>query len=292
MSGYQPVYRSILDSTIARDHVARHVYEDLLKLADFHTGIVDMTVDAIARRTNVPEELVRHGIGELEKPDPESRCKLEGGRRLVRLDPERAWGWRIVTFLDHQEEIRLEGKRRRQDAYRERKAEDEGRGEDFQRLRRSRVTEEASRGDAKRLKASRGAGSESRVTEGEGEREKEERGGGAPPPVSSSKGNGKDPLTKWRLPIKDSKPWRIPLSCIEPWRGKLTDDTIHDEIEKLVRLRQNDPFDSPRAAKAKVAIWLERQVEHEAKKATPPEPSPTGNPKVTNLAEALKLGSS
>jgi hypothetical protein len=121
MSGYQPVYRSILDSTIARDHVARHVLEDLLKLADYRTGIVDMTIDAIARRTNVPEELVRHGIEELEKPDPDSRCKLEGGRRIVRLDPERAWGWRVVTYLDHQEEIKREGNRRRQADYKDRK---------------------------------------------------------------------------------------------------------------------------------------------------------------------------
>lgn len=112
----------------------------------------------------------------------------------------------------------------------------------------------------------------------------EEKTGGGPPPSFSSKGNGKDPLTKWRLPIKDSKPWRIPLSCIEPWRGKLTDDTIHDELDKLVRLTQNDPFDSPRAARAKVASWLERQVTFQEKTKNPPEPSPSGNPTVNSMA--------
>ena len=151
--GYQPVYRSILDSSIARDHVVRHCFEDLLKLADFKTGVVDMTHSAIARRTNVPEEMVRHAIAELEQPDPESRNRTAEGRRIVRLDESRPWGWRIVNYLQYRHEVVLEGKRRRQAAYRERHKG------------KKPVTEGASRSDAKR-RARKTDNSVARVTEG------------------------------------------------------------------------------------------------------------------------------
>lgn len=183
MSGYQPVYRSILDSTIARDYVVRHVYEDLLKLADYRTAVVDMTIDAIARRTNAPEEMVRHGIEELEKPDPESRCKLEGGRRIVRLDPERPWGWRIVTYALHQEEVKRDGNRRRQADYRERKTDGIKRPPGRP---RKPVTEGALPSVTKRRRARR----EKPVTEGrikkEERRIKNEEIGAGPPSRSSA----------------------------------------------------------------------------------------------------------
>ncbi|MGA7992998.1 MAG: hypothetical protein WCC53_16335 [Thermoanaerobaculia bacterium] len=120
MSGYQPIFRSILDSSIARDHVVRHVFEDLLKLANWLTGEVDMTPDAISRRTNVPLDLVEHALKELAKPDASSRSPEAGGRRIVPIDPARPWGWRIVNYGSYREETRLEGKRRRQAEYRKR----------------------------------------------------------------------------------------------------------------------------------------------------------------------------
>ena len=119
MSGYQPIFRSILQSSIARDYVVRHVFEDLLKLADWNDGEVDMTYDAIARQTGMPEEMVREAIKKLMQPDPESRNQDEEGRRLVPIDEDRSWGWRIVTFQFYREQIRLDGKRRRQQAYRD-----------------------------------------------------------------------------------------------------------------------------------------------------------------------------
>lgn len=80
----------------------RLVFEDLLKLAD-KDGIVDMTRSAISRRTNVPIKIVSHGIGELEKPDRDSRSKEHEGRRIVRLDEHRDWGWRIVNYTKYRE---------------------------------------------------------------------------------------------------------------------------------------------------------------------------------------------
>ena len=97
---YARVFTQILDSSIAENYQVRHVFEDLLKLAD--DGIVDMTRQAIARRTNMPLDIVNDGIAILETPDPESRDPEEGGRRILRLDAPRDWGWRIVNWSKYE----------------------------------------------------------------------------------------------------------------------------------------------------------------------------------------------
>lgn len=122
---YAKIYESIFDSSIADDYEVRHVFEDLLKLAD-QDGVVNRTQEAIARRTNVPIEIVKRAIGELEKPDARSQSKECGGRRLVRLDPGRDWGWRIVNH----------------GYYRALRTAEEKRQADRERQRRIRGTEE------------------------------------------------------------------------------------------------------------------------------------------------------
>lgn len=96
MFGYAKIFQQIFDSSIANDWQVRHVFEDLLILAN-SDGVVDMTHDAISRRTNTPLEIVTRAIAELEKPDPQSRSDSEGGARLKRLDDHRTWGWWIVN---------------------------------------------------------------------------------------------------------------------------------------------------------------------------------------------------
>ncbi|HEU4345888.1 MAG TPA: hypothetical protein VFU31_30420, partial [Candidatus Binatia bacterium] len=81
-----------------------------LKLCDID-GVVDMTHEAISRRTNVPIEIIRRGIDELEKPDPKSRNAAHEGRRIVRLDEHRDWGWLIVNY-QHYRQIASEEQRR------------------------------------------------------------------------------------------------------------------------------------------------------------------------------------
>lgn len=96
MFGYGKIFQQIFDSSIADDWQVRHVFEDLIILSN-SDGVVDMTHDAIARRTNTPVEIVTRAISELEKPDPKSRSKTENGARLKRLDKHREWGWWIVN---------------------------------------------------------------------------------------------------------------------------------------------------------------------------------------------------
>lgn len=107
---YAKIFSQIFDSSIAENYEVRHVFEDLLKLCD-RDGVVDMTMEAIARRTNVPLEKVRHGIEELMKPDANSRSKEQEGRRLILVDSRRNWGWIIVNY-QHYRDIQNDEARR------------------------------------------------------------------------------------------------------------------------------------------------------------------------------------
>lgn len=55
MKTFAKIFPQIFDSSIARDLDVRTTFMDMLILADYN-GVVDMTHDAIARRTNRPEE--------------------------------------------------------------------------------------------------------------------------------------------------------------------------------------------------------------------------------------------
>jgi hypothetical protein len=109
---YGKLFAQMYDGTLATKGPwqALATFQQLIILADQH-GVVDMTADAIARRTTFPLEVIQLGIAELEKPDPDSRTPDEGGRRIVRLSDSRPWGWRIVNH-GHYRRIRTEEERR------------------------------------------------------------------------------------------------------------------------------------------------------------------------------------
>lgn len=107
---YAKVFAQIFDSSIAEDYNTRHVFMDLLVLADCE-GVIDMTLEAISRRTNVPQDRVESAIKILSNPDSKSRTKSEDGKRLIPIDPSREWGWIIVNY-DHYRLMRDEEGRR------------------------------------------------------------------------------------------------------------------------------------------------------------------------------------
>jgi hypothetical protein len=106
---YAKVFDQIFDSSISEDYVTRHVFMDLLVLAD-KDGVVDMTIPGIVRRTCVPVEIVTSAIEKLMQPDPHSRSTDHNGRRLLPLD-ERGWGWQIVNYSTYRN-LRTETDRR------------------------------------------------------------------------------------------------------------------------------------------------------------------------------------
>lgn len=107
---FAKIFAQILDSTIAENWKHRHVFMDLLVLADVD-GVVNMTLDAISRRTNLPLKMVAESVEALSQPDPSSQNKEHDGRRLIPIEAGRDWGWRIVSY-QYYRQIRDEEQRR------------------------------------------------------------------------------------------------------------------------------------------------------------------------------------
>lgn len=125
---FAKLFRQIFESSIAENYQTRHTFMDLLILADID-GVVDMTQEAISRITNVPIETVCEALEELEAPDEQSRNPAEDGRRIVRLDDHRDWGWQIVNYEAYRQ-IRDEEARRAY--FRERKREQRAKSKESQ----------------------------------------------------------------------------------------------------------------------------------------------------------------
>jgi len=111
------------DSTLCDDWRALITFQQLIVLCDAD-GIVDITPQAIARRTNIPIEHIEVGIELLEAPDPYSRTPDRDGVRIERLDEHRPWGWVIVNHAKYKhmkdsDEVR-ENNRKRKALQRER----------------------------------------------------------------------------------------------------------------------------------------------------------------------------
>jgi len=109
---YGKLFAQMYDGTLATKGPwqALVTFQQLVILAD-KTGIVDMTTEAIARRTTIPLDIIRIGITALEQPDSESRSPALGGRRITRLSDDREWGWQIVNY-EHYRNMRSADERR------------------------------------------------------------------------------------------------------------------------------------------------------------------------------------
>jgi|TARA_Y100000310_G_scaffold205687_1_gene206054 uncharacterized phage protein (TIGR02220 family) len=94
---YGKIFDQIYEGTLAGNWEVRVVFQDMIVLAE-PPGILDITSEALSGRTGVPLEIVKKAITHLEAPDPESRSREHEGRRIVRLDNERSWGWIIVNY--------------------------------------------------------------------------------------------------------------------------------------------------------------------------------------------------
>jgi hypothetical protein len=109
---YAKLFKSIYQGTLRGDSGGILVFTNLLANAD-QTGRVDMHPRAIAEEIGLDVERVKEILLRLEAPDDESRSPELEGRRIVRIDGHRAWGWEIVNYLKYRA-IRNEEDRREQ----------------------------------------------------------------------------------------------------------------------------------------------------------------------------------
>jgi len=119
---YAKIFESIYEGSLVEDWKALIVFQQLIVLCDSE-GVIDMTPTAISRRTNIPIDIINHGIEVLQETDSESRTKDEEGRRIILLDEHRAWGWFIVNHKKYRDltdyETIKEQNRERQRRHRE-----------------------------------------------------------------------------------------------------------------------------------------------------------------------------
>ena len=85
---------------MVEDWRALVTFQQMIVLCDAD-GIIDMTPSAISRRTGIPIEHIKAGIEILENEDPYSRTEGEDGRRIVRLEDHRPWGWYLVNHTKY-----------------------------------------------------------------------------------------------------------------------------------------------------------------------------------------------
>jgi len=97
---YGKLFSSMYDGSIYGRWEAIVTFQQLIILAD-KDGTVEMTPHALAARTSIPLKILNKGLEILESPDPSSRTPDEGGRRIIRIEPTRAWGWHITNYAKY-----------------------------------------------------------------------------------------------------------------------------------------------------------------------------------------------
>jgi hypothetical protein len=108
---YAKIFASMYDGTIVdAGWEAIVTFQQLLILSDSE-GVVDMTAEAISRRTTIPAHIIAKGLAVLILPDPHSRSQDCEGRRIELINDARPWGWRIVNYK-HYRDMRTAADRR------------------------------------------------------------------------------------------------------------------------------------------------------------------------------------
>lgn len=90
-------YSNQVGSWIAEDSDLWSVHQRLLLICD-DEGVLNYDYPMISRLINMPIEVVIEKMEILQKPNGRSRDPSYEGRTLVRLDPNRPWGWRFVNY--------------------------------------------------------------------------------------------------------------------------------------------------------------------------------------------------
>ena len=109
---YGKLFASMYDGTLYGQWQAIITLQQMVILADEY-GAVDITPPALAAKTSIPLEIIEKGIEQLSEPDRYSRSTDEDGRRIVLIDQERPWGWKIVNYRHYRDIASREDKRRK-----------------------------------------------------------------------------------------------------------------------------------------------------------------------------------
>ena len=107
---YAKVFTSLFDGSMRGKSDLILVFINLLCHAN-KDGIVDRHWKAIADETGLTVDCVKLTLTVLESVDTESRSSSEEGKRLLRIDDHREWGWKIVNY-EHYRKLRTDDQKR------------------------------------------------------------------------------------------------------------------------------------------------------------------------------------
>ena len=99
---YGKIFSSLYQGTLRGNAHGILVFTNLIASCD-KCGIADRHWRAIAEEVGLSVDEVKAAIAYLESPDEESRSREHDGRRLVRIAPDRAWGWEIVNYAKYRD---------------------------------------------------------------------------------------------------------------------------------------------------------------------------------------------
>lgn len=94
---YGKIFDSMYDGSLYGQWEAIVTFQQLIVLAD-KDGFIEITPVSLSARTSIPIEIIQKGIEILESDDPNSRTIGNNGKRILRINPDRLWGWKIVNY--------------------------------------------------------------------------------------------------------------------------------------------------------------------------------------------------
>ena len=104
-SGYIPLFSSLTSGTLCGIWPDVGLWPIVLSLSD-KFGVVDVTPMYLSKVTGLPETDVIACMRRFCEPDPYSRTGTERGARLILIDSQRDWGWKIVNHGFYREKAR------------------------------------------------------------------------------------------------------------------------------------------------------------------------------------------
>jgi len=116
---YGKIFESMYDGTISSNWKALITFQQMIVLSDSQ-GVIDIHPPALSKRTGIPLDIIEDGIEYLEQPDKYSRSQDHEGRRILRLNEHRPWGWSIVNH-QHYRDLSSTEDRREKDRLRKQK---------------------------------------------------------------------------------------------------------------------------------------------------------------------------
>lgn len=108
---YGKIFELMYDGSLYGQWEALVTFQQMIVIAD-QEGFIDITPPALAARTGIPIEIIKKGIGVLESDDPYSRTSGENGKRIIRINKNRPWGWKIVNYKKYRDMASQEDRRK------------------------------------------------------------------------------------------------------------------------------------------------------------------------------------